>query len=155
MSIITVLTDFGSRDPYVGIMKGVMLGINPHLHIVDMTHEVEAQDVGEAAFLIGEYFPYFPRGTIHLCVVDPTVGSARKPLIVVKDGHIFVGPDNGIFSLLFAKGEAKGLRDHEQEVYMGKHRAARSTAVISLPRPRRTCRPASLRQNSVPFSLSP
>ncbi len=107
MNIITVLTDFGGRDPYVGVMKGVMLGINPHLHIVDITHEVGPQDVEEASFLIGEYFPHFPKGTVHLCVVDPTVGSARKALIVTKDGHLFVGPDNGIFSLLFAGGEAR------------------------------------------------
>jgi S-adenosylmethionine hydrolase len=107
VTIITVLTDFGVRDPYVGIMKGVMLGINPHLHIVDITHEVDPQDVEEASFLIGEYFPHFPGTAIHLCVVDPTVGSARKPLIVVKEGHMFVGPDNGIFSLLFGRGEAR------------------------------------------------
>ncbi len=107
MNIITVLTDFGGRDPYVGIMKGVMLGINPALHIVDITHEVDPQDVEEASFLIGEYFPHFPAGTTHLCVVDPTVGSARRPLIVVKEGHMFIGPDNGIFSLLFARGESR------------------------------------------------
>ena len=107
MNIITVLTDFGSRDPYVGVMKGVMLAINRDLHIVDITHEVASQDVGEASFLIGEYFSHFPRATIHLCVVDPTVGSSRKPLIAEKDGHLFVGPDNGIFSLLFARGEAR------------------------------------------------
>ncbi len=107
MNIITVLTDFGSRDPYVGIMKGVMLAINPHLSIVDITHEVASQDVGEASFLVGEYFPHFPAATIHLAVVDPTVGSSRKALIAEKDGHLFVGPDNGIFSLLFAKGEIR------------------------------------------------
>ena len=107
MSIITALTDFGGRDPYVGVMKGIMLAINRRAQIVDITHEVDAQDVTEASFLIGEYFPHFPLGTIHLCVVDPTVGSARKALIAVKDGHVFVGPDNGIFSLLFREGETR------------------------------------------------
>jgi hypothetical protein len=63
--------------------------------------------VGEASFLIGEYFPHFPQATVHLCVVDPTVGSSRKPLIAAKDGHLFVGPDNGIFSLLFARGDVR------------------------------------------------
>ena len=106
MDTVTVLTDFGGKDPYVGIMKGVMLAVNPRLAIVDITHEVEAQDVREACFLIGEYYPYFPEGTVHLCVVDPTVGSARKPLVVSKGGHSFVGPDNGLFSLLFAAGDA-------------------------------------------------
>jgi S-adenosylmethionine hydrolase len=119
VNIITVLTDFGARDPYVGIMKGVMLAINPLLHIVDITHEVDAQDVGEASFLIGEYFPHFPEATIHLAVVDPTVGSARKPLIVVKDGHMFVGPDNGIFSLLFARGEIRAYEITNKR-FMGK-----------------------------------
>ncbi len=107
MSIITAFTDFGNRDPYVGIMKGVMLAINPHAQIVDVTHEVDAQDTVEAAFLIAEYFPYFPSGSIHLCVVDPTVGSDRKPLVLTRKGHSFVGPDNGIFTLVLDEGEAK------------------------------------------------
>jgi S-adenosyl-L-methionine hydrolase (adenosine-forming) len=100
MSIITVLTDFGIKDPYVGIMKGVMLSINPDLSIVDITHGIEPQDVREASFLIPEYYPYFAPGTVHLCVVDPTVGSSRKAVVVAKDGHLFVGPDNGLFSLI-------------------------------------------------------
>jgi S-adenosylmethionine hydrolase len=105
VNIITVLTDFGEHDPYVGIVKGVMLAINPRAAIVDITHEVEPQDVKEASFLVGDYYRYFPEGTIHLCVVDPTVGSTRKPLIVARHGHLFVGPDNGLFSLVLAKGE--------------------------------------------------
>jgi S-adenosyl-L-methionine hydrolase (adenosine-forming) len=100
MNIITVLTDFGQKDPYVGIIKGVMLGINPRATLIDISHEVAAQDVKEACFLVPEYHPYFPPGTVHFCVVDPTVGSARKPLVLAKDGHFFVGPDNGLFSLL-------------------------------------------------------
>ena len=100
MSIITVLTDFGIKDPYVGIMKGVMLSINPDLSLVDIAHEVEPQDVREAAFLIPEYYPYFTPGTVHLCVVDPTVGSSRKAIVIAKEGHLFVGPDNGLFSMI-------------------------------------------------------
>ncbi len=107
MSIITILTDFGLKDPYVGIMKGVMLTLNPQARIVDITHEVEPQDVEEASFLVAEYYRRFPEGTVHLCVVDPTVGSSRRPLIAAKDGHLFVGPDNGLFSLLFADGRAR------------------------------------------------
>ena len=104
MSTITVLTDFGLKDPYVGIMKGVMLSINPHLNIVDISHEVEAQAVREGCFLIDEYYRYFSPGTVHLCVVDPTVGGSRKPLIVTKGDHAFVGPDNGLFTLVFRDG---------------------------------------------------
>jgi len=99
MGVITLLTDFGVKDPYVGIMKGVILGIDPGAVIVDITHEVEPQDVREAAFLVDDYWRYFPPGTVHLVVVDPTVGSARRPLIVSAKGHHFVGPDNGVFTL--------------------------------------------------------
>ncbi len=94
------------KDPYVGTMKGVMLSLNPHLNIIDITHEVEAQDVREACFLIDEYYPYFSTGAIHLCIVDPTVGSSRRPLVLEKGAHRFVGPDNGIFSVLLRNGAA-------------------------------------------------
>jgi S-adenosyl-L-methionine hydrolase (adenosine-forming) len=100
MKIITLLTDFGLADPYVAIMKGVILKINPHVRIVDITHAVPPQDVKEAAFIVNEYYSYFEAGTVHVAVVDPTVGSERRPLILAKDGHYFVGPDNGIFSRL-------------------------------------------------------
>jgi S-adenosyl-L-methionine hydrolase (adenosine-forming) len=100
VSTITLLSDFGLKDPYVGIMKGVMLSLNPHLTLIDITHDIEPQDVAEAAFLIPEYYPYFPKRSVHLCVVDPTVGSSRRALVVEKDGHTFVGPDNGLFSFI-------------------------------------------------------
>ena len=100
MKIITLLTDFGLHDPYVGIMKGAILGINPGAAIVDITHDVEPQDIGEAAFLIEEYQGHFPAGTIHVAVVDPGVGSTRRPIAVDSRGCIFVGPDNGIFTLV-------------------------------------------------------
>jgi len=104
MKIITLLTDFGLKDPYAGIMKGVILSINPNVTIVDITHEVDPQDIREGAFIVEEYYRYFPDDTVHLCVVDPTVGSNRRPIIVRKDNHLFVGPDNGIFTLLY-KGD--------------------------------------------------
>ncbi len=107
MRIVTLLTDFGSIDPYVGIMKGVMLTVYPQAVIVDITHEVGPQDVEEAAFLVAEYYRRFPEGTVHLCVVDPTVGSSRRAMVAVIDGYLFVGPDNGLFSLLYAKGETR------------------------------------------------
>jgi S-adenosyl-L-methionine hydrolase (adenosine-forming) len=84
----------------VGIMKGVILSINPDAGIVDITHEVQAQDIREAAFLVKESYRWFPAGTVHVAVVDPTVGSSRRPIIVVGRDHTFVGPDNGIFSLV-------------------------------------------------------
>jgi S-adenosyl-L-methionine hydrolase (adenosine-forming) len=104
-NIITVLTDFGLKDPYVGIMKGVILSINPEATMVDVSHDVEPQDIKDGAFLVPEYYPFFPEGSIHLCVIDPTVGSSRKGLIVTKEGHIFVGPDNGLFTFLLDGAE--------------------------------------------------
>jgi hypothetical protein len=98
---ITLLTDFGLKDPYVGVMKGIILSTYPDVRIVDITHEVDPQDVREGAFIIEEYYRYFERGTIHVAVVDPTVGSDRKPIIVEKDGYFFIGPDNGLFTLLY------------------------------------------------------
>ncbi|MCX7816334.1 MAG: SAM-dependent chlorinase/fluorinase [Syntrophales bacterium] len=98
--IVTLITDFGTKDPFVGQMKGVMLSINPRIVIVDVTHQIPPFDVRKAAFVVSESFGYFPRGTIHVAVVDPGVGSARRPIIVAAQGHLFVGPDNGIFSLI-------------------------------------------------------
>jgi S-adenosylmethionine hydrolase len=96
--LITLTTDFGYADPFVGMMKGVILGINPSAAITDITHGIRAQDVREAALAIGEAHRYFPPETIHVVVVDPGVGSRRRPILVEAGGHIFVGPDNGVFT---------------------------------------------------------
>lgn len=97
-NLITLMTDFGSRDHYAGVMKGVILGINPNARIVDITHEVEKYNIFEAAFKLLSYYAYFPRGTVHVVVVDPGVGGRRRPIAVETDGYFFVGPDNGVFS---------------------------------------------------------
>ena len=97
--LITLTTDFGYDDPYVGIMKGVIFGIDPQARIVDLSHGVPAQDIMAAALLLRHSLPYFPHGTIHIAVVDPGVGSARRPLLVEADGNYFIGPDNGVLSL--------------------------------------------------------
>lgn len=98
--IITLLTDFGGQDPYVGIMKGVILGICPEASIVDLTHEVIPYEIPQAAFHLQQSWPWFPKGTIHVAVVDPGVGTSRRPIVVEAGGHFFIGPDNGIFSML-------------------------------------------------------
>ena len=98
--IITLTTDFSTSDAYVGVMKGVILGINPSVQIVDITHAVPPQDIHEAAFLIHSVPRYFPKGTIHTVVVDPGVGSDRRAIICQTDGAFFVCPDNGILSYL-------------------------------------------------------
>jgi S-adenosyl-L-methionine hydrolase (adenosine-forming) len=97
--LITLTTDFGCSDSFVGIMKGVIYGINPQVTIVDLTHGVPAQDVLAGALILRHSVAYFPPGTIHVAVVDPGVGSARKPLLIEAGGSFFIGPDNGIWSL--------------------------------------------------------
>ncbi|MBW2136477.1 MAG: SAM-dependent chlorinase/fluorinase [Deltaproteobacteria bacterium] len=95
--IITLVTDFGLRDPYVGMMKGVILSINRGAQLVDVSHQVGAGSILQAASFVREAFVFFPRGTVHLAVVDPGVGGARRPIALESGGHYFVGPDNGIF----------------------------------------------------------
>ncbi len=94
--LLTLLTDFGSQDAFAGIMKGVILGICPVAQIVDLTHEVPPRDVRAGALLLRSAVPYFPTGTIHVAVVDPGVGSARRAVLVETEGAWFVGPDNGV-----------------------------------------------------------
>src|SRR5689334_14308 len=97
LSMITLLTDFGTADYFVPAVKGVILTLNPQAQIVDLTHNIPAQDVHAGAFTLGACWRNFPPGTIHLAVVDPGVGSARRPIVVQADQHVFVGPDNGLF----------------------------------------------------------
>ncbi|MCK5526083.1 MAG: SAM-dependent chlorinase/fluorinase [Candidatus Latescibacteria bacterium] len=106
-SIVTLTTDFGTRDPFVGAMKGVMLGIHPDVRIVDIAHEIPPRDIVEAAFVLRESCPYFPAGTIHVAVVDPGVGSERRALIVETERYWFVGPDNGLFGWLDETGTVR------------------------------------------------
>ncbi len=96
--IVTLTTDFGLADGYVAAMKGVMLTICSDIVFVDITHQIEPQDVRGGAYVLGTAARRFPAGTIHLGVVDPGVGSARRAMVLVSGGHIFVGPDNGLFT---------------------------------------------------------
>jgi S-adenosylmethionine hydrolase len=102
--IITLLTDFGTRDHYVASMKGVILGINPHCVLVDITHQVKPHDIEEGAFVLANACSFFPKGTVHVSVVDPGVGGPRKPILIVTRDYFFLGPDNGLLSLA-AQGE--------------------------------------------------
>jgi hypothetical protein len=98
---ITLTTDFGTRDHFVATMKGVMYGITPQINIVDISHDIQAHDILEAAFLIRSCFSYFPMRTIHVIVVDPTVGSSRRPILLATENHYFIAPDNGVLSLIY------------------------------------------------------
>jgi S-adenosylmethionine hydrolase len=100
MSIITLLTDFGLDDEYVGVMKGVILSINPAAVIVDITHRVEPQGILQAAFLIRSAWRFFPERTIHVIVVDPGVGGSREILAYESNRQVFIAPDNGVLTLL-------------------------------------------------------
>jgi S-adenosylmethionine hydrolase len=104
MTIITLTTDFGSADGYVGAMKGVILGIAPNVRLVDLSHEIAAQDVRGAEYVLGRAAAFFPAETVHLAVVDPGVGSRRRPLLITTPRASYVGPDNGLFT--FALDEA-------------------------------------------------
>jgi S-adenosylmethionine hydrolase len=107
--VVTLLTDFGLEDAYVGVVKGVLLGINPRARLVDLTHAVPAQDVRRAALLLEGAWQFFPPGSVHLAVVDPGVGSVRRPIAVAAGGHYFVGPDNGLLGFCFDLPGARGV----------------------------------------------
>ena len=101
--IITLLTDFGTRDGYTASMKGVILGICPHARLVDVSHDIPPQDIRAGAFLLSVVYEDFPPGTIHLAVVDPGVGTSRNPVAMKAGNHCFVGPDNGLFARVMGK----------------------------------------------------
>lgn len=96
--IISLTTDFGESDPYAAMMKGVILSINPDAKIIDITHQIPAGSIQEGGLIIKESYKYFPSGTVHIGVVDPGVGTKRRPIAVLAENHFFVGPDNGLFS---------------------------------------------------------
>jgi S-adenosylmethionine hydrolase len=99
--IITLTTDFGLKDPFVGLMKGVIYGINPDVHVVDITHGISRHDISEAAEVISMSYRYFPSPSAHVVVVDPGVGGKRRPIMVISGGNYFIGPDNGVFSRIY------------------------------------------------------
>lgn len=102
-SIVTLLTDLGTEDTYVGVMKGVIASICPHALVIDLTHQVPPQDVATGAFLLDISVDYFPLGTVHVAVVDPGVGTDRTPIAFQTERAFFVGPDNGIFTLVLQR----------------------------------------------------
>src|SRR5262245_6804828 len=100
--IVTLTTDFGTSDHFTGVMKGVILNICPGAEIVDISHEVTPYEIGEAAFLLSQSHRFFPPKTVHVAVVDPGVGTARRPILVEASGQYFVGPDNGVLAMVYA-----------------------------------------------------
>ena len=114
--IITLTTDFGTADHYVAAMKGVIWTVAPTARIVDVTHEVTAYEITEGAFVVDEAWRWFPKKTVHVAVVDPGVGSSRRPILVEAGGHYFVGPDNGIFAMVYQPMEERGEKVVVREI---------------------------------------
>lgn len=115
--IITLTTDFGLNDHFVGTVKGVILSIAPEATIIDISHSVQAFDILDGALAIAQAYNYFPTGTVHMVVVDPGVGSARRPIIASSDRHHFVAPDNGLLSLVYGREERMHVRDISSDHY--------------------------------------
>jgi len=109
-AIITLTTDYGVKDAFTASMKGVILKINPQAQIVDITNDISPHDIWEASYTLRSAYSHFPKGTVHLAVVDPGVGSTRRPIIAVTESYYFVGPDNGLFTLIYQ--EAERIRVH-------------------------------------------
>jgi S-adenosylmethionine hydrolase len=114
--IITLTTDFGLTDSYVGIMKGVILGIAPTARLIDITHTISPQDVQQAAYMVQTYARYFPTGTVHMVVVDPGVGSARRAIAFETPESVVVGPDNGVLTAAWQDARARWQPDVVQAV---------------------------------------
>ena len=117
MQIITVTTDFGTQDWFVGTMKGVILGLAPRAAIVDITHEIPPRDIRAGAFALAASYGHFPKGTVHVAVIDPGVGSARKAIAVRTANYLFVGPDNGVLSFALARERIKSVHRLEKRNY--------------------------------------
>src|SRR5712691_5770640 len=115
--IITLTTDFGTRDAYVGVMKGVVLGICPAARLIDLSHEVPPQAVRLGALLLRSAVEYFPSGTVHLAVVDPGVGGARQPVLAVTERALLVGPDNGLLAPAAALLGVRAVHRLEREAF--------------------------------------
>ena len=114
---ITLLTDFGDRDSFVASMKGVILTINPDVHIVDISHQIAPHQIAEAGYVLKSCYRHFPNGTIHVCVVDPGVGSDRRPLIVSSSRNYFLAPDNGLLSHVMKEEDGAEARQIENKEY--------------------------------------
>ena len=115
--IITLTTDFGLSDHFVGAMRGVLLEIVPDAQIVDISHAVQPFDILDGALTIAEVYSYFPSGTTHMVVVDPGVGTARRPIVLSTERHFFVAPDNGVLSLVYAREQRISVRHVTAEHY--------------------------------------
>lgn len=114
---VTLITDFGQADHFVGVMKGVIKNINPEVEIIDVNHQVNSYDIFDAAFTLAQSYRFFPTDTIHVVVVDPGVGTARRPLLARTIDYKFVAPDNGVLSLIYEREENIEVRHVTSDHY--------------------------------------
>ncbi|RLA92656.1 MAG: hypothetical protein DRG69_08490 [Deltaproteobacteria bacterium] len=121
MRTVAILTDFGTRDNYVGLIKGVILSITKNVNIVDITHEVSPASIEEGAFLLWKSYRYFPEGTVFLVVVDPGVGSKRRGICIKTKRYFFVGPDNGVLSIAAGEDGIRGIYSLEERRFFLKN----------------------------------
>jgi S-adenosylmethionine hydrolase len=137
--LITLLTDFGTADYFVPAVKGAILSVHPQATLIDITHEIPAHDIRSAAFTLNACFRDFPERTVHLAVVDPGVGSSRRPLVITSGGQILVGPDNGVFSFVFRQAaefhvfhatEAQFMKPSGSETFHGRDLFAPLSALL-------------------------
>jgi S-adenosylmethionine hydrolase len=121
MPTLTLTTDFGLKDGFVGTMKGVIWSICPAAQIADISHSIAPQNVLEGAFVLWRAYPFFPAGSVHVAVVDPGVGTRRRPLAARLGAHYFVGPDNGLFTLVYEDAEKNGWPSEMVHLTNGKY----------------------------------
>jgi S-adenosylmethionine hydrolase len=121
MTLVTLTTDFGTRDPYVGVMKGVILSMAPKAKVLDITHDIEAHNIAEAAFVLRSIWPWYPEGTVHVAVVDPGVGSERRVLLGRYEGRYVIAPDNGLITLVHRSLRLEEMRVVENRRYLLPH----------------------------------
>lgn len=103
--LVTLITDFGTEDGYVGQMKGVILSQSPGAEIIDISHKITPQNINQAAFVCYMTYRYFPKGTVHMIVVDPEVGTQREALLVIAGGYKFIAPDNGVLAFIYSENQ--------------------------------------------------
>jgi S-adenosyl-L-methionine hydrolase (adenosine-forming) len=116
--VITLTTDFGVTDHFVGVMKGVIAGLCPDAQVVDISHDVPPFEISQGSFLVSQTWPWFPKGTIHVAVVDPGVGTARRPILVEAHGQRFIGPDNGVLALVYTDAPHKAREITNEKLFL-------------------------------------
>ncbi len=158
MPIITLTTDFGSRDGYVGAMKGVITRLAPKATVVDIAHDIPRGDIAHAAWVLATSSQEFPHGTIHVCVVDPGVGGARAEVVIPGDGQWYIGPDNGVFAYVVAEEwgahliENRSFRAlHVSKTFHGRDVFAVTAALIARGEPASECGPAVKLKGALPW----